>query len=151
MIKQAKTIADFQQVITLLKDFLSETAYSSSYDLSVSDQHLGKMAAAMSKSGYIWLAYNEQQPVGLLIAVRESNMWAPALTQLREIVWYVRPEHRKTSLGGRLFLEYCRCGDELIEQKKIQGYFTTKMTSTDDIDLERRGFRLTERTYLKEY
>lgn len=151
MIKLAKTIDDFQQVIALLKDFLRETAYSSSYDLSVNDQHLGKMAAAMAKTGYIWLAYNDQHPVGLLIAVRESNMWAPTLTQLREIVWYVSPEHRKTSIGGRLFLEYCRQGDELIEQKKIQGYFTTKMTSTDDIDLERRGFRLTERTYLKEY
>jgi hypothetical protein len=41
-------------------------------------------------------------------------------------------------------------GNTLLEQDKIDGYFTTRMTTTEDIDLERRGFRLTEKTYLKE-
>ena len=33
---------------------------------------------------------------------------------------------------------------------EIDGYFTTRMTSTVDYDLESRGFRLTEKLYLKD-
>jgi hypothetical protein len=49
-----------------------------------------------------------------------------------------------------LFKTYCQQGEKLLEENKIEGYFTTRMTTTDEIDLERRGFRLTEKTYLKE-
>jgi len=38
----------------------------------------------------------------------------------------------------------------LLDNNEIQGYFTTRMTSTVDYDLERRGFRLTEKLYIKD-
>jgi len=62
----------------------------------------------------------------------------------------VLPTHRKSQIGGRLFVHYCHRAEELLKQGKIQGYFTTQMTTTKAIDLERRGFKLMERTYLKD-
>jgi hypothetical protein len=104
----------------------------------------------VQQHGYIWLATVDEQPVGLLMAVREPNMWLPSAKELRELVWYVAPEHRSSTTGGKLFLQYCRKGDELLANGEIQGYFTTQMTTTRSIDLERRGFKQTETTFLKE-
>lgn len=150
MIKQAKTLIDARHVINLMQDFLQETAYSQALDASKDLEHLGKLAFTFMQNGYIWLAFNKDCCVGMLIAVREPNMWSPQNYQLRELIWYVKPEHRKGLIGGKLFAKYCAMGESLLEQGQIDGYFTTKMTTTANLDLERRGFRLKEYTYLKE-
>jgi hypothetical protein len=150
MIRLAKH-DDTRAIVGLLKEFLKETPYDQAGQAGQDVEHLCKIVWSALQNGYIWLAEIDREPVGLLIAFKESNVWLPKAQQLREFVWFVKPEHRNTSIGGRLFLHYCNRADELLTQGKIQGYFTTRMITTDPIDLERRGFRLTERTYLKEH
>jgi hypothetical protein len=137
-------------IVELLKQFLSETSYSQAEAASRDFEHLCKLSWTFQQYGYIWLAFHKDEPVGILMAVKESNMWLPSAKELREVVWYVKPEHRALSIGGKLFLHYCRKGEELLKTGKIQGYFTTRMTTTDSIDYESRGFRQTEVTYIKE-
>lgn len=150
MIKLATNINDVMIIIPLMQEFLLETSYDQALEASRDREHLGKIATTMIKNGYVWLAFVDGQPAGLLMSVVEKNMWSPKDRQLREILWFVRKPYRKSTVGGRLFAEYCAQGEKLLEQGQIQGYFTTKMTTTDDINLEKRGFRLTEKTYLKE-
>jgi hypothetical protein len=137
-------------IVGLLKEFLSETSYSQAEAAGNNLEHLCKLAWTFQQYGYIWLAFHKDEPVGLLMSVKEPNMWLPSAKELREVVWYVKPEHRKNSIGGRLFLAYCKKGEELLKSGEIQGYFTTRMTTTDSIDYESRGFRQTEVTYIKE-
>lgn len=141
---------DTLAIVDLLKRFLTETSYSQSEQAVKDTEHLCKITWLVQQHGYIWLAYQNEEPVGLLMAVKEPNMWLPSARELKELVWYVVPEHRSSTVGGKLFLQYCKKGDELLSRGDIQGYFTTQMTTTRNIDLERRGFRLTERTFLKE-
>ena len=146
-------LADFRdtRVITdLLRDFLQETAYEQA-SLAANDfEHLAKVIWTVQQHGRIWLAYKEEQPQGLLMATVNPNMWYPQARELRELVFYVRPQVRNSTLAGRLFKEFCDYGDQLRAQGRIQGYFTTRMSTTTDFGLERRGFRLVEQTYLKE-
>jgi len=144
------TDSDTLVVVDLLRRFLSDTSYSQAEQASKDTEHLCKLAWIIKQHGYIWLAFKDQEPVGLLMAIREPNMWLPSAQELREIVWYVVPEHRSSTIGGKLFLQYCRKGDELLATGEIQGYFTTQMTTTKSIDLESRGFKRTETTFLKE-
>lgn len=104
----------------------------------------------MLQHGYIWLYFNGLVAVGLLVAVKEQNVWMPSKTSLRELVWFVRQEYRGTVGAGRLFIEFCQRAEQLLNNNDIQGYFTTRMTTTQDYDLESRGFRLTEKLYLKD-
>lgn len=150
MIKQAHNLLDARHVIKLMQSFLKETSYSQAEDAAKDLEHLGKLAFTFMQQGYVWLAFNETEPVGMLIATVEPNMWSPKNRQMRELIWYVLPEYRKATYGGRLFTKYCLKGEELLEKGKIDGYFTTRMTTTDPIGLERRGFKLKESTYLKE-
>lgn len=144
------TDSDTLKVVDLLRRFLSETSYSQALQARADTEHLCKLTWTIKQHGYIWLAFVDEQPVGLLMAIKEPNMWLPSARELREIVWYVVPEHRSSTVGGKLFLQYCKKGDELLSRGDIQGYFTTQMTTTKNIDLERRGFRPTETTFLKE-
>lgn len=136
--------------VALLRKFLSETTYTQAEEAAKDLVHLSKLVWTCLQYGYVWIAYVDQEPAGILMSIKEPNLWYPKAQELRELVWYVRPEYRKSSLGGKLFLNYTRKAERLLEQGIIQGYFTTRMDTTDPIDLESRGFRLTERTYLKE-
>ena len=144
------TDSDTLIVVELLRRFLSETSYSQAEQATKDTEHLCKLTWTIKQHGYIWLAFHDEVPVGLLMAVKEPNMWLPSARELKELVWYVVPEARSSTVGGKLFLQYCKKGDELLAKKEIQGYFTTQMTTTRSIDLERRGFKLTEQTFLKE-
>ena len=150
MIKQARSIQDIHAVIQLLQEFLNETPYAQAPDAAQDREHLGKLAFTVLNHGYIWLATDQDQPIGLLMAACEPNMWIPRVQQLREIVWYVKPEYRLGLHSGRLFSAFTQKAQELLDADKIQLCFTTRMTTTDAYSLERRGFRLTEQTYLKE-
>lgn len=141
--------SDLNSVTDLLVEFLLQTSYNKHTDI-IDNNHLKQVVFAVLQHGYVWLLFNGEVPVGVLIAVKEQNIWMPNKTSLREMVWYVREEYRKTVGAGRLFIKFCEQGDKLIEEKKIDGYFTTRMTSTTDYDLESRGFRLCEKLYLKD-
>lgn len=143
------TRSDLNLITDLIVEFLDSTSYKN--HIRTNDTtHIRKLVYGILYSGYVWLYYNDDKCVGLLIAVKEKNIWMPDKTSLRELVWYVREDYRGTIGAGKLFVEFCKKGDEMLKQDQIQGYFTTRMSTTADYDLERRGFRLTEKLYLKD-
>lgn len=150
MITQAHNIRDAKHVITLLQQFLLETSYDQAEEAARDVEHLGRLTFSFMQNGYIWLAIENQQAMGMLIAIKETNLWNRKHNQLREMIWYVKPEYRKSLIPGRLFLAYCKKAEELKSQGQISGYFTTRMATTDSFDLESRGFKLKEQIYLKE-
>lgn len=150
MIRQATNIEDLSDAVEVVQQFLCETSYSQGTAASKNIHHIGALIHGIFRQGSIWLAYADDRPVGILAAVIEPNMWIPEIRQMREIVWFIDSQHRSTTLGGKLWLKYQETAEMLLAQGTITGYFTTKMTTTDPINLERRGFRLTEMTYLKE-
>jgi hypothetical protein len=150
MIKQAHTLMDARHIIKMIQRFLTETSYSQGLEASKDVEHLGRLAFTFINNGHVWLAFDGEEAVGILVSIMEPNIWNPRHKQMRELIWYVVPEKRNSTVGGRLFKQYCLKGDELKSQGKITAYFTSMMSSTQPCDLERRGFRLTEQTYIKE-
>lgn len=148
MIKIANNLNDIKDAIELLGEFLQSSAYSETVKIDIDS--LGRICGMAQRGGAVWLAYQDQKPAGVLIAFLEPNMWNLNQRHLREICWYVRPEYRSSSLGGRLFKKYQEFAENMLKNGLIDAYFTTQMSSTEPIDLERRGFKFIERTYVKE-
>ena len=142
--------SDLNRVADLVCEFLETTSYGHHTDNLVNEEHIRHLVFSVLHLGYIWLLEVDGEVVGMLAAIKEPNIWIPQKRSLRELVWYIRPEHRSSVGGGKLFIRFCQKGDELIKSGEIQGYFTTRMTTTADYDLESRGFRLTEKLYLKD-
>jgi hypothetical protein len=150
MIKKISSQQDLDKAVELLEQFLLETVYKDHTTGNINAMHLGRLVHLVMHGHYAWLAEIDGEAVGLLLAVREKNLWLPTVNEMRELVWYVKPEHRSGPIAGRLFLEYCRCAEKLLEEDKIDAFFTTRMPTTEQINLERRGFKLVEQTYLKD-
>lgn len=144
------THKDSKIIVDLLKEFLQNTAYAQAKIAIEDTENLCKLTWMILQHGYIWLAFINDEPVGLFAAIKQPTMWTSRVRELRELVWYVKPEHRKNTIGGKLFLKYCKKGELLIKQGEIDFYFTTRMSTTDPYNLERRGFRLVEQTFIKE-
>ena len=141
--------SDLNRVSDLMCEFLGETSYSEHTE-SPDTEHIRKLVFNILQLGYVWLYEADGELVGLLAAVKEANMWMPSKTSLRELVWYVKPEYRTAAGGGRLFVKFTQLGDAMLASGEIEGYFTTRMGTTADYNLESRGFRLVEKLYLKD-
>lgn len=141
---------DIKIIVELLKEFLTATAYPQAERALKNTHNLIKIARLCIERGQVWLAFDQDRAVGLLAAVREPNLWVPEIEEMRELIWFVIPEYRNSLFGGRLLKAYQKSADAMIKSGEISVYFVGHMTSTAAIDLERRGFRLTELTYIKE-
>ncbi len=141
--------SDLNRVSDLMCEFLGETSYSA-HTASIDSEHIRKLVFNILLLGYVWLYEVDGELVGLLAAVKEANMWMPSKTSLRELVWYVKPAHRTSAGAGRLFVKFNQQGERMFAAGEIDGYFTTRMGTTADYDLESRGFRLVEKLYLKD-
>lgn len=144
------TRSDLDTVTDLVIEFLQATSYDNHLASGVDRAHIQKLVYAVLKMGKVWLAEVNTVAIGLLIAAKEQNIWMPDKVSLRELVFYVREEHRRGTAAGRLFKAFCLEAETLLNNGDIDGYFTTRMGTTDSYDLESRGFRLVENLYLKD-
>lgn len=143
------TRSDLKPIASLLVEFVQESSYAN-HTSTVDEMHIRSLVLGLLHMGTIWLYEEEGKLVGLLAAIKEANMWMPNKRSLREVVWYVKPEYRKRSSGGKLFVHFTKHAESLKQRGEIEGYFTTRMATTADFDLESRGFRLVEKMYLKD-
>lgn len=148
MIRTA-TRSDINAIAELLEEFLVESAYAQHCN-EINRLWLKKIIYTALQQGYIWLLIHDELVNGCLIAIKEQNIWIPEKVTLREMVWYVRDQYRRSPGAGRLFLAFCDKGEELMENKEIDGYFTTRMATTDNYDLTKRGFREVERLFFRD-
>ena len=67
---------------------------------------------------------------------------------MKEVAWWVDPEHRMGSAGYKLLFRYIKYGKALQEADEIQGFTLTNMEQSPDFNLEKRGWAPMERNYL---
>jgi N-acetylglutamate synthase-like GNAT family acetyltransferase len=92
----------------------------------------------------------DQEINGFLIAVIVPNIWCPKVIELKELAWWVKPEYRKTTLGGKLWLQFNDEGNKMLDNNRVQIICTTTMSSSPALNYEKRGYKLLESTYFKE-
>jgi GNAT superfamily N-acetyltransferase len=62
----------------------------------------------------------DEQARGLLAAMVVRNFWNPELLELHEICFYVQPEARKRTIGGKLWLLFNKLAGEMLTQGRVQ-------------------------------
>ncbi len=141
--------SDLDTIVALVTEFLSDTAYNK-YAVDVDHDRVKKLCWGCLQLGKVWISWDQAKATGLLMAIRESNVWIPEKISLKEMVWYVKPEYRNSTAAGRLFSAFCTEAEKQLNNGSIEAYFIGVMSSTNSIDFERRGFRLAERLYIKD-
>jgi N-acetylglutamate synthase-like GNAT family acetyltransferase len=81
---------------------------------------------------------------GMLIAIKNVNIWDKNLYCLNELAYWVNPEARNTSAGYRLLKSYQDIAEFMKRGGEIAYYTISKMVTSPDLNYERFGFKKLE-------
>lgn len=113
------------------------------------EDHVRKfLTAILVGAGRIWLGERDGETVGMLICVRNPNLWNPDLMYLQELAWWVEPHARNTMIGARLLYAFRDYAIDEIESGRCAGYTISKMINSPDIDYSRLGMNKLEETWI---
>jgi hypothetical protein len=141
-------LQDFDRIMEMMIDFANSSPYEPQNEPEYGDTYVRRLLCSFMAAGCIFLAEHEDKIIGMLIAQIQPDSWLPHIKTMREIAWWVDPEHRMGSAGYKLLLRYIKYGKALQEAEEIQGFTLTNMEQSPDFNLEKRGWTPMERNYL---
>jgi N-acetylglutamate synthase-like GNAT family acetyltransferase len=87
---------------------------------------------------------------GMIIAITAQNLWCPKVLELHELAWWIKPEKRQSTLGGKLWCAFKNEANKMLKENKVQLITVTKMATSPSLDYEKRGFASLDKRYFKE-
>jgi hypothetical protein len=87
---------------------------------------------------------------GALIAIKQNNIWSPDVKELHELLWWVEPEHRNGSVGGRLWKEFDKIGTEMLSCGDVNYVITSVSAKGPLIDYTKRNYKAVGASFVKE-
>jgi hypothetical protein len=92
----------------------------------------------------------DKHMTGALIALKQNNVWCPDVVELHELLWWVEPEHRNATIGGKLWLEYDKIASKLLEEGAINCAYTSVSAKGPLINYIKRGYKAVGASFVKE-
>jgi len=138
-------------LINVLKQYqeqldLPETSLSS--EIVVKDEHISKLYHhILLGAGLALIAEENNKPIGILLAIKNGNIWDPEVKTLNHLLLWVVPEHRNSSAALRLIRSYNEHGKKMIEEKEIKMFSMTKAYHLGKLNLEKLGYTKAEETW----
>lgn len=87
---------------------------------------------------------------GFLAAYVSGNFWNRDIRELHEVAWWVMPEYRNSSIGGRLWLRFNQLAQYMLDQKRVHIVCTSLMPASPEIDYTRYKFKPLQATFFRE-
>jgi N-acetylglutamate synthase-like GNAT family acetyltransferase len=146
MIRQG-TKYDTDEIIRMLRQYRSATPW---VRLAQCDNEIyirTLLQHIFAGKGLVFIAERESQPIGMLIAIKNPNIWDPELVVMTELCYWVDPEWRGGTAGYRLLATYAEHCDRLKDEGAIEAYTISKMVNSPDLDYSRFGFHKLEETW----
>ena len=135
MIRQA-TKYDKTQIIEMMQLFRAESQIEQFKDLDNVEYWNRLLDSILSGQGIIYI----EDGIGLIMGVVMPTIWCDKTLVLNELAWYVKPEHRNTTIGYRLLKAYVDYGKQLRASGRIKMFTIAKMVTSPDLKYDRFGF-----------
>lgn len=97
--------------------------------------------------GFIYIDNNMR---GAIIAIKQGNVWSPKLKELNELLWWVEPEHRNGSIGGRLWKAFDERATAMLKAGDIDFVVTSISANGPLIDYTKRGYAPLGASFVRE-
>lgn len=138
---------DMPHLIDMMKAYAEEAGIKA-LKHNQNEDHVRSLFYQMLKGrGFILV---DDQLRGFLAAYVTCNFWNSAVKELHEVAWWVMPEYRDTSIGGRLWLRFNKLAQDMLDQKRVQIVCTSLMPSSPEIDYTRYKFAPLQATFFRE-
>lgn len=135
MIRQA-TKYDKIQIIEMMQLFRAESHIEQYRDLDNIEYWNRLLDSILAGQGIIYI----EDGIGLIMGIVMPTIWCDKTLVLNELAWYVKPEHRNTTVGYRLLKAYVEYGKQLKAQDRIKMFTIAKMVTSPDLKYGRFGF-----------
>lgn len=140
---------DLPKVIELVSDFYEGVELDLKNYGKLDLEYVNKLYHHIVLGGGVAVvAEHEDKLVGIILALKNPNIFYPDKTVLNELLIYVDPSHRKSSACYKMLLKYKEIGEKLIKDEKITTYTVTKTEHLDQIKFENLGYRKTEEVWV---
>lgn len=138
---------DMPHLIDMMKAYAEEAGIKA-LKHNQNESHVRSLFYQMLKGrGFILV---DDQLRGFLAAYVTCNFWNSAVKELHEVAWWVMPEYRDTSIGGRLWLRFNKLAQDMLDQNRVQIVCTSLMPSSPEIDYTRYKFAPLQATFFRE-
>ena len=140
---------DYEAIKGFMIDFANANPFTGLHKPAYNDTYANRLIDRIRKEGLALVAEEDGKIIGMLLALVNGDIWLPEVKTLREIAWWVDPEHRGSSAGGKLLKEYNRIGDAMVENDIITAYTITTIGMGDHLNLQERGWHAIETNFVK--
>jgi len=144
VIRQANKF-DKQDIIEMMVEFKNESNIQELRELHNPEYWDQLLNTILAGAGIIFIEPNK----GLVMALMAPSVWCNKTLQLYELAWYVKPEHRNTSIGYRLLKQYVDYGNELKQSGRIKFFSIGKMVTSPNIKYEKFGFKKLDENWIQ--
>jgi N-acetylglutamate synthase-like GNAT family acetyltransferase len=134
---------DIPQLIQMLKNYRMAAPWDRLKNCDNED-HVNSLLTRCLVAGAIFVAEKDEKLVGMLVAIKNSNVWDPDLFVVNELAYWVEPEYRGSSAGYKLITRYKNYCDQEKSLGHIEAYTISKMINSPDLDYGRFGFNKLE-------
>ena len=148
MIRKA-TPFDMPALVGMMRGYVAEAPMETLKDSSLHDQaHIESLLTSlMAGRGFILI---DDLYRGFIAAMVIQNVWCPSVYELHELAWWVMPEHRGKSIGGRLWVKFDELAQDMLNNKRVDFVCTTVMANSPLIDYTKRGYKPLEATFFRD-
>lgn len=148
MIRHA-TKYDINILVELVREYAKEFPDELAQSCSWFDEEYIKQLLMTMIAGRGFILMDDDNR-GFLAAVIAPNVWGPKLLELTELAWWVKPEHRNSTIGGKLWLAFDKEATAMRDSGRIQVIKSSLTVGSPSIDYAKRGYKMLEMTYIKE-
>lgn len=141
MIRQA-TRYDKEDICEMMRLFRQEADVPEYADVEDIDHLLNPIFAGQ---GVIFI----EEGKGLIMAIIAPTLWTDKSLVMYELAWYVKPEHRNSTIGYKLFHSYLNYAKKLKEEGRIKFFTVSKMDTSPNLKYERFGFRFKDENWIQ--
>ena len=134
---------DVPALIAMMRGYAKESPIKALQDSDNEDHVKNIFLALINGRGFVLI----EDGKGMLAAVITKNFWDPSVIEVKELAWWVHPDHRNGMVGGRLFVGFVKKAKQLIADGRAH-IMTASLIN--EVNIEKQGFKRIESTYVKE-
>jgi hypothetical protein len=136
---------DLDEIVIMLKRYRDASPLECHKDANDEDYIKDMLSQILVGRGIIFVSVDDYEELnGMLIAIRNPNIWDPKLMAINELCYWVNPESRGGTAGYRLLSAYKDYCEEAKANGQIHYYTISKMVTSPNLDYGRFGFNKLE-------
>lgn len=135
---------DKPQIIEMLRMFRDESPIEQYKSLENVEYISALIDSILVGRGVIYI----EQDVGMIIGIIQPAIWCDKTFVLHELAWFVKPEHRHTTIGYKLLKKYLDYAKALKDANIIKMFTLSKLTTSPNMKYEKFGLVKIEENWI---